>query len=161
MYKKQLYITQLYNYTMISSVCQGHSTVFSVKTISFFLFDVSGSGRVRCRNPEYDSFKKSGIFLFFDRKKLFFHFKIKAIAESGENRLTKFKNSVMIILSIESGTVSATSSRDTVHLTNDCDKESRLEEQTAAEQTEHTPFEMGYLPPDADGHFFWMLENDT
>ena len=67
----------------------------------------------------------------------------------------------MIILSIESGTASAIPSRDAVHLTNDCDKESRLEEQTAAERTEYTPFETGYLPPDADGHFFWMLENDT
>lgn len=68
--------------------------------------------------------------------------------------MTKFKNSVMIILSIESGTASATPLRDAVHLTNDCDKESRLEEQTAAEQTEHAPFETGYLPLDADGHFF-------
>jgi hypothetical protein len=35
-----------------------------------------------------------------------------------------------------------------------CDKESRLEEQTAADETKYTPIQTGVLPPDADRHFF-------
>ena len=45
----------------------------------FFLFDVSAACAGTPQNPEYDSFKKSRFFLFFDRKTDFFILKSRQL----------------------------------------------------------------------------------
>ena len=70
--------------------------------------------------------------------------------------MTKSENSSMIILSTEHRGISPHA-----FPANDCDKESRLEEQTAAGRTAYAPETGGYFPTDADAEFSKRFEDDT
>ena len=70
--------------------------------------------------------------------------------------MTKSENSSMIILSTEHRGI-----LPHAFPANDCDKESRLEEQKAAGRKAYAPETGGYLPTDANAEFSKRFEDDT
>ena len=140
---------------MISPVCQGQSTVFSAKTdfFSFLMYPPPVPAPHRIPNM---ILSKKAVFFFFLIGKQIFSFWNQGNCRIGGKALDKVRK-------FEYDNIVNGTQRDFTSCVsgNDCDKESRLEEQTAAGRTAYAPETGGYLPTDADAEFSKRFEDDT